>query len=89
MTLTGGGGLGDRIRASLDRFYQLKYPDVFAKRASDIADVDRQIIAIYGANAFPDLKVTWGTYPNIFGATDCPGPRGPDCGPAKKVREIR
>ena len=28
---------------------------------------------IYGHNVFPDLKVTWGTYPNNLGHTDFPG----------------
>ena len=26
--------------------------------------------AIYNRNVFPDLKVTWGTYPNNLGHTD-------------------
>jgi hypothetical protein len=31
------------------------------------------ILAIYNRNVFPDLKVTWGTYPNNLGHTDSPG----------------
>jgi len=30
-------------------------------------------VAIYGSNVFPDLKVTWGTYPNNLGHMDAPG----------------
>ncbi len=31
------------------------------------------LAAIYGSNVFPDLKVTWGTYPSNLGHTDAPG----------------
>ena len=33
----------------------------------------QEIAAIYNRNVFPDLKVTWGTYPNNLGHTDFPG----------------
>ena len=32
-----------------------------------------QVLAIYDRNIFPDMKVTWGTYPNNIGHTDFPG----------------
>jgi hypothetical protein len=32
-----------------------------------------ELVAIYNRNVFPDLKVTWGTYPNNLGHTDFPG----------------
>lgn len=31
------------------------------------------VSAIYARNVFPDLKVTWGTYPNNLGHTEFPG----------------
>ncbi len=31
------------------------------------------VSAIYARNVFPDLRVTWGTYPNNLGHTDFPG----------------
>ena len=31
------------------------------------------MLAIYNRNVFPDLKVTWGTYPNNLGHMDFPG----------------
>lgn len=33
----------------------------------------RAVLAIYRHNVFPDLKVTWGTYPNNLGHGDDPG----------------
>ena len=35
--------------------------------------VAKVLTAIYDENVFPDLKVTWGTYPNNMGHTDAPG----------------
>lgn len=58
---------------NLVRSYQQKYPEVYARRAQDIASAGKTILAIYNRNVFPDLKVTWGTYPNNLGHTDFPG----------------
>ena len=62
-----------KIPASLTGFYQQNYPDLYARRAQDIGQAARAVLAIYNRNVFPDLKVTWGTYPNNLGHTDFPG----------------
>ena len=31
------------------------------------------MLAVYDRNIFPEMKVTWGTYPNNIGHTDYPG----------------
>jgi NapC/NirT cytochrome c family, N-terminal region len=62
-----------KIGAGLSDFYRAKYPDVFARRSSDIGAAGRALIAVYSANVFPDLKVGWGTYVNNLGHTDYPG----------------
>jgi nitrate/TMAO reductase-like tetraheme cytochrome c subunit len=54
-------------------FYQQNYADLYAKRSQDINQAGQAILAIYNRNVFPDLKVTWGTYPNNLGHTDFPG----------------
>jgi hypothetical protein len=64
---------GQKIPAGLASFYQQKYPDVASKRASDIQAAGAGLLAAYRHNVFPDLKVTWGTYPNNLGHTDDPG----------------
>ncbi len=64
---------GQKIPAGLTAFYQQKYPDIAGKRASDIQAAGEALLAIYRRNVFPDLKVTWGTYPNNLGHTDDPG----------------
>jgi nitrate/TMAO reductase-like tetraheme cytochrome c subunit len=62
-----------RIGAGLSDFYNGKYPEIARQRASDIQAAARVIAGIYGRNVFPDLKVTWGTYPNNLGHMDFPG----------------
>jgi nitrate/TMAO reductase-like tetraheme cytochrome c subunit len=61
------------IPAQLLAFYKQSNPDLCSRRASDISDAGAEIAAIYNRNVFPDLKVTWGTYPNNLGHTDFPG----------------
>jgi hypothetical protein len=62
-----------KIGAGLNDFYRAKYPDVFAKRSSDIDNAGRALAAVYNGNVFSDLKVTWGTYANNLGHMDYPG----------------
>jgi nitrate/TMAO reductase-like tetraheme cytochrome c subunit len=62
-----------RLPASLVGFYQQNYPDNYAKRSADIDQAGRALLAIYERNVFPELKVSWGTYPNNLGHTDFPG----------------
>jgi hypothetical protein len=62
-----------KIPAGLNSFYQQKYADVWAKRSADVQRAGQTLLAIYQSNVFPDLKVTWGTYPNNLGHFDYPG----------------
>jgi hypothetical protein len=63
----------EQLPTSIIGFYQKNYPDLYGKRAQDISQAAQAILAIYNRNVFPDLKVTWGTYPNNLGHTDFPG----------------
>jgi hypothetical protein len=62
-----------KLPADLISFYQENYPDLYAKRSQDINQAAHGVLAIYNRNVFPELKVTWGTYPNNLGHTDFPG----------------
>ena len=55
----------NRIPLAVRAFYSKPSPE--ADRAA------QAILAIYQRDVFPDLKVTWGTYPNNLGHTDAPG----------------
>ena len=61
------------IPEALARFYQQSYPNLLSQRSREVTNAGAEIAAIYNRNVFPDLKVTWGTYPNNLGHTDFPG----------------
>ena len=62
-----------KLPTALAEFYQQNYPVIYARRSQDIREAARAVLAIYNRNVFPDLKVSWGTYPNNLGHTDFPG----------------
>jgi len=61
------------IAARLDNFYRMSYPDAYTQRAADINNAADAVKAIYLRNVFPEMKITWGTYPNNLGHMDFPG----------------
>jgi hypothetical protein len=63
----------EKMPAALVSFYQQSYPDLYATRSNDIHQAGQAILSIYNRNVFPELKVSWGTYPNNLGHTDFPG----------------
>jgi len=62
-----------KLPGAIVGFYQQNYADLYAARSQDISEAGQAILAIYNRNVFPDLKVTWGTYPNNLGHMDFPG----------------
>jgi hypothetical protein len=54
------------IRAAFRQFYPASPP-------AQVSNAIDALIAIYGRNVFPEMKVTWGTYPNNLGHMDFPG----------------
>jgi nitrate/TMAO reductase-like tetraheme cytochrome c subunit len=62
-----------KLPTELASFYQQNYPDLYRNRSQDIREAGRAVLAIYNRNVFPELKVSWGTYPNNLGHTDFPG----------------
>ena len=72
-TYTSSQEAADKLPAALVTFYQQNYPDIYAKRRDDVRQAGQSVLAIYERNVFPELKVSWGTYPNNLGHTDFPG----------------
>ena len=64
---------GQKIPATLSGYYQGKYPAIANQRSAGIQAASQALLTIYRRNVFPDLRVTWGTYPNNLGHTDDPG----------------
>ncbi len=62
-----------KIVAGLDEFYQKQYPDVWKTQRAKADAAAQRLVAIYDRNVFPDMKVTWGTYPNNIGHMAYPG----------------
>jgi hypothetical protein len=62
-----------KLPAALAAFYEQNYPELYRQRTQAILQTGKAVLAIYNRNVFPDLKVTWGTYPNNLGHTDFPG----------------
>ena len=63
----------EAIGRALGEFYRVEYPDVAAGQQPAIARAVDVGVTLYGQNVFPDMKVSWGTYPNELGHTDFPG----------------
>jgi hypothetical protein len=63
----------EKVPAGLIDYYRRNYPELYTRRSGDIQRAAQTVLAIYSRNVFPDLKVTWGTYPNNLGHSDFPG----------------
>jgi len=62
-----------RIPEAFEEFYKEKYPAIFASKPDEVKYSARGVLAIYERNIFPEMRVTWGSYPNNLGHNDFPG----------------
>ena len=62
-----------QIAAALDTFYRASYPLVYSEKRKLLDAAIGQVQAIYLRNIFPEMNVSWGTYPNNIGHMDFPG----------------
>jgi hypothetical protein len=63
----------DAIARSLGDFYRGHLQGAYDARRSDVDRTVRAVQNVYRRNVFPDMRVTFGTYPNNIGHTDAPG----------------
>jgi NapC/NirT cytochrome c family protein len=63
----------EAIPKALAGLYAKGHPDVASARAAEIAEAGRVLAEIYASNVAPELKVTWGTYPDNRGHQTAPG----------------
>ena len=61
------------IDKGLREFYQREYPETLSRRPAQIEAAVQALQEIYSRNVFPEMKVTWGTYPNNLGHENFPG----------------
>jgi len=61
------------IPAALAEHYRTSQPEIATRKASEIATAGEALAAAWSANNFPEMKVTWGTYPSNLGHMTAPG----------------
>ncbi|HXQ30658.1 MAG TPA: NapC/NirT family cytochrome c [Steroidobacteraceae bacterium] len=61
------------IAREMRAFYQTNYPQVADHSNAAIEQAIRELQVIYTSNVFPQMKVTWGTYPDNIQHFDSPG----------------
>ena len=59
-----------KIAASFAEFYRTTYPDKYQSHRALVESSGQQVAQIYMRNVFPNMKITWGTYPNNIGHED-------------------
>ena len=62
-------GIHDKIRG----YYKSKYPAVIDKQRRGMQAAIKAIMDIYDRGVFPEMRVTWGTYPSNVGHRYWPG----------------
>jgi hypothetical protein len=63
----------DEIAQRLREFYRTSFNAYYMGRRQDVERAIVGIQQLYKRNIFPDMNVTWGTYPNNIGHMDSPG----------------
>jgi hypothetical protein len=63
----------EALRAGLQAFYAKEYPEIASARADAIEQAGEALGRIFSGHVFPDMKVTWGTYPSFLGHQQHPG----------------
>src|SRR5262249_33305674 len=62
-----------KIPAAITGYYTQPSPQRAGTRRADIESAGKGILAVYERNVYPDLKVTWGSYPTNLGHTSSSG----------------
>jgi len=63
----------EKIPAAFLKFYQESYPAIWAQRQAEVTKSAEGVLAVWNRNVFPEMKVTWGSYPMNVGHEDFPG----------------
>lgn len=61
------------IPEALREYYRKNYFAVYNRERAQIERAAEALLEIYNGNVFPQMNVTWGTYPNNLGHSDYPG----------------
>jgi hypothetical protein len=58
---------------ALGEYYRKNYFAIYNSQRAAIEQAAKGILYIYEGNVFPEMNITWGTYPNNLGHNDFPG----------------
>jgi NapC/NirT cytochrome c family, N-terminal region len=58
---------------ALRDYYRKNYFSVYNSHRAQVEQATEALLDIYNGNVFPEMDVTWGTYPNNLGHMDFPG----------------
>ena len=72
-TYASGQDAAAKIPAAFEDYYRKTYPEIYAQRRAEVASSAQALLGVYQHNVFPEMKITWGTYPNNLGHTDFNG----------------
>lgn len=61
------------IENYINNYYEKNYPDIYKNKSQSINTAVKAIQNIYKQNIFPEMNVTWNTYPNNIGHYQFPG----------------
>lgn len=61
------------LPAQLVGYYQKNQPGVLNTHKAELEKASLFLLTLYQRNVSPEMKVTWGTYPQHLGHTDSPG----------------
>ena len=62
-----------QLPEALRAYYRANYFSLYNSQPAQIEQAAAALLDIYDGNVFPDMNITWGTYPNNLGHTDFPG----------------
>jgi formate-dependent nitrite reductase cytochrome c552 subunit len=72
-TYSSGEDAAVKIPSAFEDYYRKSYPQIYGERRGEVTSSARAVLAVYQRNVFPEMKITWGTYPNNLGHTDFTG----------------
>jgi nitrate/TMAO reductase-like tetraheme cytochrome c subunit len=72
-TYTSEEAASAEISRTLRDFYRSQYPQAYMSQRPDVEKAVQVAEMIYRRNVFPEMNVTFGTYPNNIGHMDFPG----------------
>ena len=63
----------EQIPAALLAYYKQDAPEAMVLHRTELERAGQRLLALYQQNVYPEMKLTWGSYPQHNGHTDSPG----------------